>query len=79
MPEETAKGTGDLASLNILTEKQQKVSPTLDEVLVYPKPVAKEVSRGSRKKGTADLPKHLSSQQVIDFLQEKEDEKEQGD
>ena len=57
-------------ALKILPEKQYKVSSVVDEVLTYPVPT--EVRKPSAKgKGTSELPKHLSSDQVIDFLQKR--------
>ena len=47
---------------------QQKVSSALDEVLTYPKPPAERQKKG---KSTSSMPKHLSSQQMIDYLEEK--------
>ena len=55
-----------------LSAQKQKVSPALDEILQYPKPPS------SKKKGgrsTSDMPKHLSSEQVIQYLGKKKAQK----
>ena len=55
-----------------LPAQKQKVLPALDEILQYPKPP------NSKKKGgksTSDMPKHLSSEQVIQYLEEKKAQK----
>ena len=46
---------------------QQKISPSLDEVLTYPNPPLKT------QKSKAAMPKHLSSEQVITYLEEKKE------
>ena len=49
---------------------QQKISPSLDEVLTYPNPPLKT------QKSKAAMPKHLSSEQVITYLEEKKEAKQ---
>ena len=47
---------------------QEKVSCALDEVLTYPNPPADKKKKG---KSTSSMPKHLSSQQMIVYMEEK--------
>ena len=57
------------------TRNQQPSAPkasVLDSILVYP-----SVPESSKSISKASLPKHLSGEQFIQYLQEKKDEKEQ--
>ena len=47
-------------------------SQILKDILTYPKPVI----RKKTKKGTSDFPSHLSGEQLIKYLQEKEEKKQ---
>ena len=44
----------------------------MKDILTYPKPVI----RKKQKAGTSDFPAHLSSEQMIKYLQEKEEKKQ---
>ena len=57
----------------VLPEKELRVSPALDEVLTYPQATK---DKPNKKKGTSTMPKHLSSDEVIRFLENKKMEKE---
>jgi len=50
----------------LLPKSQQKVSPVIDEVLTYPNPSSKPKKVGC----VPAMPKHLSGDQVIRFLEE---------
>ena len=50
----------------LLLKSQQKVSPVIDEVFTYPNPSNKPKKVG----GVSAMPKHLSGDQVIQFLEE---------
>ena len=54
-------------------KEQQLVSSALDEVLTYLRP--KDTSRSKKGKSTSTLPKHLSGDQFIQYMQQKEDAK----
>jgi hypothetical protein len=56
----------------IIPEKQQIVSPVMDEVLNYPNPAEKKTKSG---RSTASMPKHLSSEQMVLYMEEKQAEK----
>ena len=59
------------------TRNQQPSAPkasVLDSILVYP-----SVPESSKSTSKASLPKHLSGEQFIQYLQEKKDEKEQAE
>ena len=47
------------------------MSPALVEVLTYPKPVQKK-----KQESRLTLPKHLSSDQMIEYLEEKRQKKQ---
>ena len=51
----------------IIPRAQKKVSSALDEVLTYPNPPADK----KKGKSTSSMPKHLSSQQMITYMEEK--------
>ena len=58
--------------LALLPEKQQKVSSVLEEVLTYPEPAKQKKSHLDKEKvHLIIMPKHLSSDQVIAYLEEK--------
>ena len=56
-----------------LPTRHQRVSPAVDDILTYPNPP------DTKKKGksTSDMPKHLSSEQVISYLEDKKAQKQQ--
>ena len=47
--------------------------PHLDEILTYPEPMNNKVKKG---KSTSDIPKNLSGEQMIQYLENKRLEKE---
>ena len=49
------------------------ISPAVDEVLQYPDPVPRKTSK--RGRGASQMPRHLTSDQVIQFLAEKKKKK----
>ena len=55
----------------LLSKPQQKASPVIDEILTYPKPSSKPKKVG----GVSVMPKHLSGDQVIWFLEERKQKK----
>ena len=63
-PEDPAKDTQTAAPI---PTAQQKVSSALDEILTYPNPPAEK----KKGKSTSSMPKYLSSQQMIAYLDEK--------
>ena len=54
-----------------LPKSQQQISPVLEDVLTYPNPPSKPQRSG----GTASMPKHLSSEQVVQYLEERRQRK----
>ena len=60
----------------ILPEKQQKVSSVFKEVLTYPEPTINQKKPSKQCKGTSGMPKHLSSDQVIAYLEQKKTDKQ---
>jgi len=56
----------------VVPEASPKVSPALSDIITYPE------LPGQKKKGkaTSSMPKHLSSDQVIDYLEAKKQEKQ---
>lgn len=56
---------------HIVPVRHQKVSPALTEILTHPDP---PVSKNAGK-STSTMPKHLSSEQMIEYLQERRDRK----
>ena len=48
---------------------QQKVSPVMDEVLTYPNPPEEKTNKG---KSTTSMPKHLTGQQMMIYMKEKQ-------
>lgn len=56
------------ASKVVLPKSQEKMLPSLDEILIYPKPT-KEVKK--QKGGTSVMSKHLSGEQMIRFFEER--------
>jgi hypothetical protein len=58
----------------IIPEKQQIVSPVMDEVLNYPNPAEKKTKSG---RSTASMPRHLSSEQMVLYMEEKQAAKQQ--
>ena len=53
--------------------KKQVVIAAVDEILTYPE--SKHTSRTNKGKSTSQMPKHLSSDQFIEYLTKKEEEK----
>ena len=64
------------AAAPIIPERQKIVSPVLDQVLVYPQQKQKPGAKQTKGKATSQMPKHLTSDQIIAYLQEKKDKKE---
>ena len=60
--------------LALLPEKHQKVSSVLGEVLTYPESAKQKPSK--QGKGASSYPKHLTSDHVIAYLEEKKMRKE---
>jgi len=56
----------EVASEKIILRAQQKIASALDEVFSYPNPLADK-----KGKSTSSMPKHLSSQQMITYFEEK--------
>ena len=72
--------TGSKSPLNSNTElspasskESAEATPLLDEILTYPDPMKAKVKKG---KSTSDMPKHLSGEQMIQYLENKRLEKE---
>ena len=63
---DSSKACTDSTSL-----RRREVSPALVEVLTYSKPVQKK-----KQENWLSLPKHLSSNQMIEYLQEKRQKKQ---
>ena len=55
--------------------KSLSISPSLDEILTYPKPVPRKTSQ--RGQEASKMPSHLTSDQVIQFLEEKKRKKQE--
>ena len=55
----------------VLPKSQQHISPVMDEVLTYPNPPCK----AQRNTGTSSMPKHLSSEQVVQYLEDRQRKK----
>jgi len=55
----------------LLPKSQQEVTPVMDEILTYPNPSSKPKKVG----GVSAMPKHLSGDQVIRFLEERKQKK----
>ena len=55
------------------SKKSAEASPPLDEILTYPDPVKAKVKKG---KSTSDMLKHLSGEQMIQYLENKSLDKE---
>ena len=68
-PECVANPSSEENQLALLPEKHQKVSSVLGEVLTYPEPAKQKPSK--QGKGASCFPKHLTSDQVINYLEEK--------
>ena len=65
----------DLPTQKELPKKQQIISTAFDEVLTYPVPKRITHMRTNKGKASSQMPKHLSSDQVIAYLTEKEEQK----
>ena len=65
----------DLPTQKELPKKQKIISTAFDEVLTYPVPKRITDMRTNKGKATSQMPKHLSSDQVIAYLTEKEEQK----
>ena len=64
----------------LLPEKQQKVSSVFEEVLTYSEPTCTKQTKPSKQgKGTSGMPKHLSSDQVIAYLEQKKKQREEDE
>ena len=61
---------GSMACTDSTSLRRREVSPALVEVLTYPKPVQKK-----KQENQLSLPKHLSSNQMIKYLEEKRQNK----
>ena len=64
---DTNKAAEVESSESSIPQKQQYISPTLPDILTYPQPKNKKTG-----KPTSNMPKHMSSLQMINFLEEKE-------
>ena len=71
---------GNKSPLNSSTElspasskESAEATPLLDEILTYPDPMKAKVKKG---KSTSNMPKHLSGEQMIQYLENKRLEKE---
>ena len=58
---------------HLLPARQQKVSSVVDEILTYPQPPQK---KSAKAKSTSQTPKHLSSEQFVTYLEEKQQQKQ---
>ena len=53
---------------SVSSNKSSEVFPVLDEILTYPDPMPAKVKK---RKSTCDMPKHLSVEQMIQYLENK--------
>ena len=69
LPNSDREAVMDLDLSNYHAEFVSLISPAVDEVLQYPEPVPRKTSKHGH--GASQMPRHLTSDQVIQFLAEK--------